>query len=169
MNFFEVKIGRTSRRGTFEAFNSFVAKTEMGYSELYSNLRDRYKGFEISLKTVETIVEFEKPTVKEEDIFSPTVERETVHYLDMDFKTITLQDSKLSALRADFEDKFRELYKIERSLVNRIVTVLIDKYRNICADIINIEKTSIYFDDFKCTLRLKGDLKTMIEEDVQSK
>ena len=166
MNFFEVKIGKTSRRGSFESFNSFVAKTEMNSHELWNSLRERYKGFEVSVNNVETIVEFEKPVVvDEEDMFFPTVENKTVHSLDMCFKTADLQDDELAKLRKDYEDKLVELNKITSTLKSRINVVLQNKYNNVCRDIINIEKNDTWFSGFKCVLLLKGDLKQMLEED----
>ena len=166
MNFFEVKIGKTSRRGNFESFNSFVAKTELNSYELYNSLRERYKGFEVSVNNVETIVEFEKPVVvDEEGIFAPTVENKTVYSLDMCFKTVDLQDDELAKLRKDYEDKLVELNKITSKLKSRINVVLQNKYNNVCRDIINIEKNDTWFSGFKCVLILKGDLKQMLEED----
>ena len=167
MNFFEVKIGKTSRRGNFEPFNSFVAKTEMNSHELYNSLRERYKGFEVSVNNVETIVEFEKPVVVEENVFAPIVEKSTtVQHLSLRGTCRHIdKESEISILRKDFEEKKRDYEKSETKLREVIKNHLEDKHEGIAKEIIKLKSTYAEYLDYEYILKLNGDLKQMLEED----
>lgn len=167
MNFFEVKIGKTSRRGNFESFNSFVAKTEMNLTELWNSLRERYKGFEVSINSVETIVEFEKPVVKE-DVFVPSVkESTTVQHLSLrgTCRHINME-SEIAIRRKDFEEKKRDYEKSETKLRDVIKEHLEVKHESIGDEIKHLKNTYSNYLEYEYTLTLKGDLKEMLEENV---
>ena len=166
MNFFEVKIGKTSRRGNFEPFNSFVAKTEMNSHELYNSLRERYKGFEVSVNNVETIVEFEKPVVKE-DVFAPSVKKSTtVQHLSLRGTCRHIdKESEIAIRREDFEEKKRDYEKSETKLREVIKEHLEVKHESIGDEIKHLKSTYADYMDYEYTLKLKGDLKEMLEED----
>lgn len=168
MNFFEVKIGRTSRRGNFESFNSFVAKTEMDYSQLYSELKDRYKGFEVSIKTVETIEEFKKENVvvEKEKVYNPI--KSPTNYLKLDESKSKLTEY-LENLRLELEIKEREFDNLESEFRAELSRHLLKKHSNIANGVQNIKKTYQYYSEFEYELRLKGDLKTLLENEKESK
>lgn len=166
MNFFEVKIGKTSRRGNFESFNSFVAKTDMHSHELYNSLRERYKGFEVSINNVETIVEFEKPVVVEENVFEPSVEKSTVQHLSLEGTCRDLgEESEIGMLREDFISKMKEFEVAEQKLRSVILKYLESKHSEIAYEVLNLKNIYSGYFNYKYTLKLKGDLKQMLEED----
>lgn len=168
MNFFEVKIGRTSRRGSFEVYNSFVAKTEMNSHELWNSLRERYKGFEVSINNVETIVEFEKPVVeKEEDFFTPAVENKTVQHLSLEGTCRHIDsESEIAIHRKDFTKKKEEFEIAEKTFIDVLKKHLKSKHAEIAYGIVNLKSTYADYLDYEYTLKLNGNLKEILEENV---
>ena len=162
MNFYEVKVGKTSRRGHFESFNSFVAKTEMSHSQLHEQLRNSYKGFEIALRGIETIEEFKKETVvkKEEEVYTPI--QAPISYLKLSESNNELTED-LENLRLEMKIKEQEFDKLESKFREDLSRHLVKKHSSIANGILNLKKTSHYYQDFDYELRLKGNLKTLLE------
>jgi hypothetical protein len=164
MNFFEVKIGRTSRRGSFESFNSFVAKTEMDYSQLYSELKDRYKGFEVSIKTVEIIEEFKKAVSVNVEV-KPTPTK-TIRQLVLKQKYHELP-LEIRDLRSDFISKKELMEKAESNLKSSLVSYFKEKHKGLYFDIRDIKSTFSNYGEIEYTLILNGELQEILENEKQ--
>ena len=161
MNFYEVKVGKTSRRGHFESFNSFVAKTEMSHSQLHEKLRNSYKGFEISLSNIEAIEEFKKEIVVENNQVQPNKGKIVSELLlNSDCRKLPME---LQTLRDEFIKNKQLADESESKFLSELLSYLNNKHGNLSYKVKNIKSTYSNYSDFDYVLIFNGNLKTLLE------
>jgi predicted secreted protein len=169
MNFFEVKIGKRTRRGSLEVYNSFVIKTELSQNDAYYKMLNKYSGFDIELNQIQEIkddVVEQKQEVKQEAKQEVKIETSKKSKLEMETRISHLGNKELLELREDYLKKFYESRKAEELLVNTITSHLEEKFSNVCKEIRNLESSYDKYLDLKYTLILEGDLIETLEKQI---
>jgi hypothetical protein len=165
MNFFEVKIGKRTCRGSLEVYNSFVIKTELSQNDAYYKMLNKYSGFDIELNQIQEIkddVVEQKQEVKQET----KIETSKKSKLEMKTRIHHLGNKNLVELRENYLKKLYESRKAEELLVNTITSHLEEKFSNVCKEICNLESSYDKYLDFKYTLILEGDLIETLEKQI---
>jgi hypothetical protein len=122
MNFFEVKIGKSTKRGGMVVSHSFVCKTEMTQSKLWNEMLNRYKGFDVNIFQVENVEEIEPNTVVEapqhERYDSPNPTK-TITYLEVKVPSEHLS-LELKTEWSQLNKSFRDLEETQSKLLRKI-------------------------------------------------
>ena len=67
LKFYDVKVGKSTRAGNLNVFQSFVAKSDKNQNDVYRYYLSKYKGFDISVEEIREVVADNIPKSGEKD------------------------------------------------------------------------------------------------------
>jgi hypothetical protein len=166
MNFFEVNVGKRTRRGSLEVYNRFVIKTELSQNDTHYNMLNKYAGFDIEVNGIQEIKE-DVVEQKQEVNQNLKVETSKKSKIEMELDIYNLKNEQLENLREHYIEKLAESKKAESVLKKYIKGYLEENFSNISEHIVSLKDTWDNYRKFEFTLNLKGELIEILEEQIK--
>jgi hypothetical protein len=166
MNFFEVNVGKRTRRGSLEVYNRFVIKTELSQNDTHYKMLSKYDGFDIEVNQIQEIKE-DVVEQKQEANQNLKVETSKKSKIEMELNIYNLGNEQLENLREYYIEKLAESNKAESELKKYIKRYLEENFYNISENIVNLKDTWENYRNFEFTLNLKGELIEILEEQIK--